>query len=143
MSSCRILPPSVNLSPSYMDPSDPAAPICRGVTANTDIARIGMRWSIYIQNLLSILYALFIIWDDKVEHQESQFMVAISNNILLIACALLVSSFIQLGMDGYYSIVVLNMSWVNVCHMGVYLLLSYCNGHNYNKTSRHSLWLLC
>jgi hypothetical protein len=74
-----------------------------------------LRWSIYIQNLLSILYALFIIWGNKVERGESQFMVAISNNIL-------VSSFIQLGTDGYHSIVVLNMSWVNVCGNGIYAL---------------------
>jgi hypothetical protein len=90
----------------------------RCVSPNSDIAGIGVRISIYIQTLLSFVPAFMSIRDGFLDSMEERLLHSIYSNLLLTACALLLSAFIQkatFGLDIYHALIVLNLSWmVNV-----------------------------
>jgi len=83
--------------------------------ANPDIAGVGVRVSIYIQALLSFAPAILASVDGHVDSDEEELLYTIYVNLLLTACALLVSAFIQLatfGLGIYHALIVLNLSWI-------------------------------
>jgi len=91
------------------------------IDPNPDIAGIGVRVSIYAQVLLSLVPAALFISDGKITANEADALETISANILLTACALLVSAFVQaatFGLSVYHAIIVLNLSWIN--NMGAF-----------------------
>ncbi|KAJ7665220.1 hypothetical protein DFH06DRAFT_1295471 [Mycena polygramma] len=90
--------------------------ICTGIEPNPDISGIGVRVAIYAQALLSILYPIFFVWDGEVSKKESKTMSRISINIIVTACALLVSTGIQaatFGISLYHALIILQLSWIN------------------------------
>jgi hypothetical protein len=83
--------------------------------ANPDIAGVGVRVSIYTQALLSFAPAMFASVDGHVDSDEEELLQTIYVNLLLTACALLVSAFIQaatFGLGLYHALIVLNLSWI-------------------------------
>jgi len=86
------------------------------IQANPDIAGIGVRISIYIQNVLGLLLALVYAWDGVITIEETKSFQSITTNLLLTACALLISTLIQaksFGISLYHALIVLNLSWIN------------------------------
>ncbi|KDQ17188.1 hypothetical protein BOTBODRAFT_172261 [Botryobasidium botryosum FD-172 SS1] len=97
------------------------------IAPNPDIAGIGVRVSIYAQNLLAFIPSILFLADNDIDPIELESMGAISTSILVTACALLISAFIQaatFGLSVYHALIVLNLSWINNMNAVVYCLLA-------------------
>ncbi|KDQ17189.1 hypothetical protein BOTBODRAFT_599907 [Botryobasidium botryosum FD-172 SS1] len=97
------------------------------IIPNPDIAGIGVRASIYAQNLLAFVPAILFLSDRELTIEELESMGTISTSILITACALLVSAFIQaatFGLSVYHALIVLNLSWINNMNAVVYCLFA-------------------
>lgn len=79
-----------------------ASDCLRQIESNPDISGIGVRCAIYSQALLSILYSLYCALDGVITSKELKTMSQFSVNIILTACALLVSTIIQTSQGGIY-----------------------------------------
>lgn len=93
-----------------------ASDCLRQIESNPDISGIGVRSAIYSQALLSILYSLYCALDGVITSKELKTMSQFSVNIILTACALLVSTIIQTSQGGiyiYHVLIVLQLSWIN------------------------------
>jgi hypothetical protein len=100
------------------------APAC--IQPNPDIAGIGVRASIYAQNLLSFVPAIMFAIDGEVTTMEYKVIGKIPASILITACALLLSAFIQaatFGLSVYHANIVLNLSWINNTNFITYSVL--------------------
>jgi hypothetical protein len=99
---------------------------CTGIEPNPDIAGIGVRVAIYAQALLSILYPVFAVSDGEISDGEYKTMTRFSVNILLTACALLVSTGIQaatFGISLYHALIILQLSGINsMTFINIYLV---------------------
>jgi hypothetical protein len=83
---------------------------------NPDIAGVGVRASIYAQNLLGVILTMLYAQDSQITPQEYKSIKSSSTNILLVACAILVSAIVQnatYGLSVYHAIIILNLSWIN------------------------------
>jgi hypothetical protein len=81
-----------------------------------EISGVGVRVAIYTQTFLSLAPSLLFMSDGKITRYESDSLYSINANLLLTACALLVSAFVQAatyGLSVYHAIIVLNLSWMN------------------------------
>ena len=86
------------------------------INPNPDISGIGIRVSIYTQAFLGLVPLVLFAVHSKITQSERQFLNAIYANILLTACALLISAFVQaatFGLTVYHALIVLNLSWIN------------------------------
>ena len=86
------------------------------IQPNPDIAGIGVRVSIYAQGFLILIPTLLFVSDGEISDKELKSIRKLSANLLLTACALLVSTYIQAaasGIDLYHAVIVLNLSWIN------------------------------
>ncbi|KAG6828217.1 hypothetical protein H0H87_002675, partial [Tephrocybe sp. NHM501043] len=109
--------------------------------ANPDVSGIGIRTTIYAQNLLSFAPALLTLKDGKVTPTELDALETQSTTILITAFAILVSTIIQAststtssGISNYHTSIVLDLSWMNNTNLFIYLLLyTYCRV-NLNNT---------
>lgn len=86
------------------------------ISPNPDIAGIGVRSSIYVQSFLTTIMFFIFGMDNKITPKENRALHAVTISILMTACSLLVSSFIQAataGISAYHTQIVLNLSWIN------------------------------
>ncbi|KAH6914556.1 hypothetical protein BKA70DRAFT_1063679, partial [Coprinopsis sp. MPI-PUGE-AT-0042] len=91
-----------------------------------DIAGIGVRIAIYIQNLLCFAPALWALLDGKVSLEELDSAEIQTTTNLVLAFAILISSVVQavtLGLSNYHANIVLSMSWMNNTNVFIYFLL--------------------
>jgi hypothetical protein len=96
------------------------------IQANPDIAGIGIRLSVYIQNLFTFLIAVSTLTDGKITKAEGRVVVAQSRVLLLTARSLLFSAFVQVktfGMSEYHAIVILNLTWISTSNIFLLWLL--------------------
>ncbi|KAH6902331.1 hypothetical protein BKA70DRAFT_1435072 [Coprinopsis sp. MPI-PUGE-AT-0042] len=109
--------------------SEPLASALCKIPANPDIAGIGVRISIYAQNIICILSALRALWDGNVtsgelEYAETQ---TLATTNLILAFAILISSMMvqasTLGISDYHAKIALIMSWMNNTDAFVYFIL--------------------
>ncbi|KAH6902469.1 hypothetical protein BKA70DRAFT_672367 [Coprinopsis sp. MPI-PUGE-AT-0042] len=103
-----------------------ASAIVGRIPANPDIAGIGVRAAIYVQNLLAILSALWALWDGKVTAGKLEYAEMQTTTNLILAFAILISSMVQastLGISNYHANIVLMMSWMNNTNAFVYFIL--------------------
>ncbi|KAF5324058.1 hypothetical protein D9611_008345 [Ephemerocybe angulata] len=93
---------------------------------NPDIAGVGVRIAIYIQNLLCFIPAFWALADGKVTRGELEAAETQATTNLVLAFAILISSIVQaqtLGLTNYHASIVLNMSWMNNTNAFIYFLL--------------------
>ncbi|KAH6886535.1 hypothetical protein BKA70DRAFT_103100 [Coprinopsis sp. MPI-PUGE-AT-0042] len=96
------------------------------IPGNPDIAGIGVRIAIYIQNLLCFLPALWALWDGEVTQDELDSAETQTTTNLVLAFAILISSIVQaltIGLSNYHANIVLSMSWMNNTNVFIYFLL--------------------
>ncbi|KAH6902325.1 hypothetical protein BKA70DRAFT_669321 [Coprinopsis sp. MPI-PUGE-AT-0042] len=101
-------------------------PIQCSTPVNPDISGIGVRTSIYIQNLLCLLSAIWALWDGKVTPGKLEYAEMQTTTNLILAFAILISSIVQahtLGISSYHANIVLMMSWMNNTNAFVYFIL--------------------
>ncbi|KAG7091389.1 hypothetical protein E1B28_010427 [Marasmius oreades] len=96
------------------------------ITPNPDIAGIGVRVSIYIQALLSLVHPAISAWNGELDLKDIESLRALYQGTLITACALLFSAFIQakstFGLSVYHALIVLNLSWLNNANAIIYTL---------------------
>ncbi|KAF6763647.1 hypothetical protein DFP72DRAFT_480069 [Ephemerocybe angulata] len=93
---------------------------------NPDIAGIGVRIAIYVQNLLCFLPAFWALFDGKVTQGELDAAETQATTNLVLAFAILISAIVQaqtLGLTNYDASIILNMSWMNNTNAFIYFLL--------------------
>ncbi|KAF5344564.1 hypothetical protein D9756_011457 [Leucocoprinus leucothites] len=90
------------------------------IPANPDIAGIGIRVSVYLQNTLCVLVAIWTIIGRRegtgTPQSGIRLIYAQVTGIILTTGALFLSAFIQsrnYGLSAYHAIIVLNLGWVN------------------------------
>ncbi|KAH6914532.1 hypothetical protein BKA70DRAFT_549839, partial [Coprinopsis sp. MPI-PUGE-AT-0042] len=96
------------------------------IPGNPDIAGIGVRIAIYIQNLLCFLPALWALWDGEVTQEELDSAETQTTTNLVLAFAILISSIVQaltLGLSSFHANIVLSISWMNNTNAFIYFLL--------------------
>ncbi|KAF5336351.1 hypothetical protein D9611_006690 [Ephemerocybe angulata] len=96
------------------------------IPGNPDIAGVGVRIAIYIQNLLCFIPAFWALADGKVTQGELDAAETQATTNLVLAFAILISSIVQaqtLGLTNYHASIVLNMSWMNNTNAFIYFLL--------------------
>lgn len=96
------------------------------IPANPDVAGIGVRIAIYIQNLLCFIPAVWAIWDGDVSDYELESIETQSTTNLIMAFAILISCIVQAftqGLTNYHANAVLSMSWINNTNAFIYFLL--------------------
>ncbi|KAH6914536.1 hypothetical protein BKA70DRAFT_1180014, partial [Coprinopsis sp. MPI-PUGE-AT-0042] len=96
------------------------------IPGNPDVAGIGVRIAIYIQNLLCFLPAIWALWDGEVTQEELDSAETQTTTNLVLAFAILISSIVQaltLGLSNFHTNIVLSMSWMNNTNAFVYFLL--------------------
>jgi hypothetical protein len=106
--------------------SEPLASTFMKIPANPDIAGIGVRASIYAQNLLCLLSALWALWDGKITAGELEYAEVQTTTNIILAFAILISSMVQastLGITNYHANIVLMMSWMNNTNAFAYFIL--------------------
>ncbi|KAF6743800.1 hypothetical protein DFP72DRAFT_827076 [Ephemerocybe angulata] len=99
--------------------------LCK-IPANPDIAGIGVRIAIYVQNLLCFIPAFWALVDGKVTETELESAEKQATTNLVLAFAILISAMVQattLGLTSYHASIVLNMSWMNNTNAFIYFLL--------------------
>ncbi|KAH6912475.1 hypothetical protein BKA70DRAFT_764499 [Coprinopsis sp. MPI-PUGE-AT-0042] len=96
------------------------------IPANPDVAGIGVRIAIYIQNLLCFLPAIWALWDGDVTQEELDSAEIQTTTNLVLAFAILISAIVQgltLGLSNFHTNIVLSMSWMNNTNAFIYFLL--------------------
>ncbi|KAF5319003.1 hypothetical protein D9611_012709 [Ephemerocybe angulata] len=96
------------------------------IPGNPDIAGIGVRIAIYVQNLLCFIPAFWALFDGKVTQSELDAAETQATTNLVLAFAILISSIVQaqtLGLTNYHASIILNMSWMNNTNAFIYFLL--------------------
>jgi hypothetical protein len=97
------------------------------IPGNPDIAGIGIRVAIYIQNLLSFAPAFYaLINDGRVDLVELKTVEQQSTTILITAFAILISLVVQalsLNLSAFHTYIVLSLSWMNNTNTFIYFVL--------------------
>jgi hypothetical protein len=97
------------------------------IPGNPDIAGVGVRIAIYVQNFLSFAPAFFSIMNDgEVNLAELETVEKQSTSILITAFAILVSLIVQarsFNLSAFHTSIVLSLSWMNNTNTFVYFLL--------------------
>ncbi|KAF6762401.1 hypothetical protein DFP72DRAFT_557633 [Ephemerocybe angulata] len=120
--------PDCTISTSHPSPS-PSISMLAGsciIPGNPDIAGVGVRIAIYVQNLLCFFPAFWALVDGKVTETELESAETQATTNLVLAFAILISSMVQattLGLTSYHASIVLNMSWMNNTNAFIYFLL--------------------
>jgi hypothetical protein len=99
------------------------------IPANPDIAGIGVRAAIYIQNLLAFIPAISALWDGEIAPYELEAVETQSTTILITSFAILISAVIEaqslgnLRLSVFHASVILSLSWMNNTSTFIYFLL--------------------
>ena len=96
------------------------------IRSNADIAGVGVRIAVYVQNVLCFMPAVWAIADEKITEYELDSMENMSITNLVVAFGILISCFIQnptLGLTNFHTSIVLSMSWMNNTNVFIYFLL--------------------
>jgi hypothetical protein len=97
------------------------------IPGNPDIAGIGVRVAVYVQNFLSFAPAFFsLINDGRVDSFELQTVEKQSTTILITAFAILISLIVQarsFNLSAFHTSIVLSLSWMNNTNTFIYFLL--------------------
>ncbi|KAF5356224.1 hypothetical protein D9756_004323 [Leucocoprinus leucothites] len=99
--------------------------LCK-IPANPDISGLGVRIAIYVQNILSLVPAIWSLRDKNVSVVELETLEKQSVTILLTAFAILISTIVQAltsTVTNYHATIILNLSWMNNTNTFIYLLL--------------------
>ncbi|KAJ7763768.1 hypothetical protein B0H16DRAFT_1311044, partial [Mycena metata] len=92
-----------------------------------DISGIGVRFAIYMQNLLSFIPAIWALWDGTVTKAELESVETQSTTILITAFAILIAAIVEAqtaaGLSNFHASVVLSLSWMNNTNTFIYFLL--------------------
>ena len=110
------------------------------IRSNADIAGVGVRIAVYVQNVLCFSPALWAIADEKITKYELDSMENMSTTNLVVAFGILISCFIQastLGLTNFHTSIVLSMSWMNNTNVFIYFLLYAARLRN-----RDGSWIL-
>ncbi|KAF5323959.1 hypothetical protein D9611_008225 [Ephemerocybe angulata] len=110
------------------------------IPGNPDIAGVGVRIAIYVQNLLCFFPAFWALVDGKVTKTELESAETQATTNLVLAFAILISSMVQattLGLTSYHASIVLNMSWMNNTNAFIYFLLYVHHKSQVSSTSGH------
>ncbi|KAJ3501163.1 hypothetical protein NMY22_g19020 [Coprinellus aureogranulatus] len=113
-------------SPSTPSGSDSGMSASCHIPSNPDISGIGVRFAIYLQNLLCFLPAIWAIWDGHVSDYELESAETQSTTNLVLAFAILISCIVQastLGLTNFHAAIVLSLSWMNNTNAFIYFLL--------------------
>jgi hypothetical protein len=106
---------------------DHVLPLLCLIPANPDIAGIGVRVAIYVQNFLSFVPAFYAIMNDgRVDEQELRTTRNISITILVTAFSILISAIVQArsyGLSAFHASIILNLSWMNNTNTFIYFIL--------------------
>jgi hypothetical protein len=85
------------------------------IASNPDVAGVGVRISTYIQSLLTLFPTFIFLVDGYLDSRDREVLHKNYINLLVTACALLLSSLIQAGtfrLSVYHVLIVLNLSWM-------------------------------
>lgn len=96
------------------------------ILPNPDIAGIGVRVAIYVQNFIAPALAIMALRNGEVKGKALDLVEGMSMSILLMACALLASAFVQVktaGMSTYHGLIILNLAWMNNTNTFIYAIL--------------------
>ncbi|TEB19948.1 hypothetical protein FA13DRAFT_297852 [Coprinellus micaceus] len=96
------------------------------IKSNADIAGVGVRIAVYVQNILCFSPALWAIADGTITKYELDSMENMSLTNLVVAFGILISCFVQtptLGLTNFHASIVLSMSWMNNTNVFIYFLL--------------------
>ncbi|KAF8125237.1 hypothetical protein K438DRAFT_1511245, partial [Mycena galopus ATCC 62051] len=94
-----------------------------------DVAGIGVRLAMYIQNLLGFIPAISALWDGEIAPYELEAAETQSTTILFTSFALLISagiearSFGALRLSVFHANVILSLCWMNNTNTFIYFLL--------------------
>jgi hypothetical protein len=106
---------------------DHVLPLLCLIPANPDIAGIGVRVAIYVQNFLSFVPAFYALMNDRrVDEQELRTTRNISITILVTAFSILISAIVQArsyGLSAFHASIILNLSWMNNTNTFIYFIL--------------------
>ncbi|KAJ3505835.1 hypothetical protein NMY22_g17439 [Coprinellus aureogranulatus] len=96
------------------------------IPANPDVAGVGVRLSIYSQNILGFVPAIAALLDFRITTYEMESIEAQAMTNLILAFAILISCGVQaltLGLSSYHASIVLSMSWINNTNAFIYFVL--------------------
>lgn len=99
---------------------------CSDFVFDNDIAGIGVRIAIYVQNILVFFPVIWNVVDGYVSKSELESIEKQSIAILVIAFAILIATIVQaraFGMSNFHAAVVLDLSWMNNICTFVWFLL--------------------
>jgi hypothetical protein len=101
--------------------------MCGPIPGNPDINGIGIRITIYTQNILSFLPAFYALFNDgRIDSVELKTVEKQSTTILITAFAILISLIVQahfFGLSSFHTSIVLSLSWMNNTNTFIYFLL--------------------
>jgi hypothetical protein len=110
------------------------------IPGNPDIAGIGVRIAIYIQNILSFGPAFYSLFNDrKVDRKELRTVEKQSTTILITAFAILISLIVQalaFNLSAFHTSIVLNLSWMNNTNTFIYTSITRATRIEESRLSR-------
>lgn len=101
------------------------------ITANPDIAGIGVRIAIYVQGILSVVTLFAYMADGVITRQERKSAVWQAFTLTVTVCAMLISTVVQAvqsDLDPYHGLIVLNLCWISC--LGLSLLPLFVRWNN-------------
>lgn len=110
--------------------------------SNPDISGIGVRSAIYIQNLLATFPVLLSLADGFVSRGELESVETQSIAVLIIAFAILITTFVQAttrGLSNFHAALIMNLSWMNNISTFIWFLLLIHN-HTFPYTTMPITW---
>ncbi|KAH8796840.1 ankyrin repeat-containing domain protein [Flagelloscypha sp. PMI_526] len=113
------------------------------LSANPDVAGIGVRTAMYAQNLLSFIPAFYALLDGKVTFDELDSIETQAMTILITALALLLSAVIEAvtqDLSAIHAAIILNLSWMNNTNLFIYLLLYIHHKAGVEETKKDDRW---
>ncbi|KAJ3526330.1 hypothetical protein NMY22_g10206 [Coprinellus aureogranulatus] len=96
------------------------------IPANPDVTGVGVRLSIYSQNILCFVPAIAALLDFRITTYEMESLETQAMTNLILAFAILISCGVQaltLGLSSYHASIVLSMSWINNTNAFIYFVL--------------------
>ena len=114
----------------------------RCFAANPDIAGIGVRVSTYAQSFLLFFTTFLCVRDGLLDSRERKALEKSHTNLLITACALLISAFVQAAtsqLSIYHALLVLDWSWMLTANALILSVLPTIDGQIEKKWQK---WLL-
>ncbi|KAJ3530347.1 hypothetical protein NMY22_g8614 [Coprinellus aureogranulatus] len=119
-------PPIELCSAAILHPTSPLMASSCLIPSNPDVSGVGVRTSIYSQNVLCFIPALYALYDGKVDDEELESAEIHTTTNLVLAFAILFTCIFQAlarELSNYHSSIVLTLSWMNNTNAFVYFIL--------------------